>query len=189
MTETILRCPWVTTGCSLYESYHDHEWGIPVHDDIKHFELLTLESAQAGLSWLTVLKRREGYRKAFANFHPEIVATFSEEKIQELMQNVGIIRNQLKIRAAISNAQGFLLIQEEFGSFDKYIWQFVQGKTITNRWKTLKEIPPETKESKALSLDLKKRGFKFVGPTIMYAHMQAAGLVNDHTMDCFCSSN
>ena len=189
MTKQVIRCSWVTSGCPLYESYHDTEWGIPVHDDIKHFEFLILESAQAGLNWLTILKRREGYRKAFANFDPRVVAIFSEEKVQELLLNPEIIRNQLKIRAAISNAKKFLLIQEEFGSFDKYIWQFVNGKTIYNQPTPLERIPSETPESKALSLDLKKRGFKFVGSTIMYAYMQATGLVNDHSSNCFCSEN
>ncbi len=182
----VKRCPWVTAGNQLYADYHDKEWGVPVHDDRKHFEFLILEGAQAGLSWLTILKRREGYRVAFADFNPEVVAGYDEAKMKELQQFEGIIRNRLKIISAVNNAKLFLQIQKEFGSFDKYIWQFVGGKTIQNKWKSLKEIPPETKESKALSADLRKRGFKFVGPTVMYAHMQAMGLVNDHTTDCFC---
>lgn len=179
------RCQWVPEGNELYEAYHDEEWGIPVHDDRKHFEFLILEGAQAGLSWLTILRRREGYRKAFANFDPKVVAKFSEEKIEELLQNADIIRNRLKVVSAVVNAKCFLEVQKEFGSFDKYIWQFVNGKTIQNHRKSIKEVPAETKESQALSKDLKKRGFKFVGPTIIYAHMQAIGLVNDHTCDCF----
>ena len=180
------RCPWVTPGSDIYEIYHDTEWGVPVHDDRKHFEFLILEGAQAGLSWLTVLKRREGYRKAFANFDPEVVAKFTEEKVEELMQDDSIIRNKLKIRSCITNAKHFLQIQKEFGSFDKYIWEFVKGKPIQNHPRTLKEIPIDSPESKALSKDLKKRGFSFVGPTVMYAYAQATGLVNDHTTNCFC---
>lgn len=186
MQETITRCPWVIKGDTLYESYHDLEWGVPIHDDRKHFELLILESAQAGLSWRTVLGRREGYRKAFADFNPAIVAQFGEEEVKTLMTYPDIIRHEKKIRSAISNAKRFCLLQKEYGSFDAYIWQFVNGKTLYNKWKNLKEIPSQTEESKALSLDLKKRGFSFVGPTTMYAYMQAAGLVFDHTTDCFC---
>lgn len=185
LIDPIHRCQWVTTGNELYEEYHDKEWGVPVHDDRTHFEFLILEGAQAGLSWLTVLKRREGYRKAFANFDPEKVAEFDESHIAELLTNEGIIRNKLKISSAINNAKLFLKIQKEFGSFDKYIWQFVGGKPIQNCRRSIKEVPPETEESKALSKDLKKRGFNFVGATVMYAHMQATGLVNDHTVDCF----
>ncbi len=185
-TEKLLcRCAWVPPGNALYEAYHDTEWGVPVHDDQKHFEFLILEGAQAGLSWLTILKRREGYRKAFANFDPKKVAKFSEAKMAELLQDEGIIRNRLKIASAVNNAKLFLEIQAEFGSFDKYIWQFVGGKTIQNKRQSIREIPPESKESRALSADLKKRGFKFVGSTVMYAHMQATGLINDHTIDCF----
>lgn len=180
------RCAWVQKDNSLYEAYHDTEWGVPVHDDRKHFEFLILEGAQAGLSWLTILKRREGYRKAYSNFDPQKVALYDEAKIAELLDFKGIIRNRLKIVSSVNNAKLFLQIQKEFGSFDNYIWQFVGGKTIQNKRKTLKEIPAETPESKALSQDLKKRGFKFVGPTVMYAHMQALGLVNDHLTDCFC---
>jgi DNA-3-methyladenine glycosylase I len=185
MIKEICRCGWVVGGNELYEAYHDHEWGVPVHDDRKHFEFLILEGAQAGLSWLTILKRREGYRKAFANFDPTKVAKYDQDKIESLMADEGIIRNRLKITSCVNNAKLFLQIQKEFGSFDKYIWKFVKEKPIQNNWKSLKEIPPESNESKALSADLKKRGFKFVGPTIMYAYMQATGLVNDHTADCF----
>lgn len=179
------RCQWAEGQFDQYIKYHDEEWGVPVHDDRTHFEFLILEGAQAGLSWSTILKRREGYRQSFANFDPEKVAGFSEEKIHELLQFPGIIRNKLKVRSAVTNAQNFLKIQEEFGSFDTYIWQFVGGEPIVNHWKSLKEVPATTKESDALSKDLKKRGFKFVGSTIIYAHMQACGLVNDHTVDCF----
>ncbi len=179
------RCEWAEGQFDEYVKYHDEEWGVPVHDDQTHFEFLILEGAQAGLSWSTILKRREGYRESFANFDPEKVAQFDEDKIQELLQFEGIIRNKLKVRSAVTNAQKFLEIQDEFGSFDNYIWQFVDGEPIINHWKSLKGVPPTTKESDALSKDLKKRGFKFVGSTIMYAHMQACGLVNDHTVDCF----
>lgn len=182
----IHRCAWVPVGNELYEKYHDKEWGVPVHDDRKHFEFLILEGAQAGLSWLTILKRREGYRRAFANFDPKKVAKYDEAKIAELLQNKDIIRNRLKIRSSINNAKLFLEIQKEFGTFDNYIWGFVNGKTMQNKRKSIREVPPETKESKALSVDLKKRGFSFVGPAVIYAHMQATGLVNDHTIDCFC---
>ena len=179
------RCQWVDLNDPVYIAYHDKEWGVPVHDDRKQFEFLVLEGAQAGLSWQTILKRREGYREAFANFDPAKVARFDDKKIELLLANPGIIRNKLKVASAIKNAKHFLEIQKEFGSFDKYIWQFVGGKPIKNSWKSIKEIPPATKESQLLSADLKKRGFTFVGPTIMYAHMQAVGLVNDHTSDCF----
>lgn len=179
------RCDWVEDTFPEYITYHDEEWGIPVHDDRTHFEFLILEGAQAGLSWSTILKRREGYRKAFANFDPRKVAKFDEAKIQELLQDEGIIRNKLKVRSSVTNAQLFLDIQEEFGSFDTYIWEFVGGEPIVNHWKSMKEVPATTKESDALSKDLKKRGFKFTGSTIMYAHMQACGLVMDHTVDCF----
>lgn len=179
------RCDWVEDTFPEYITYHDEEWGIPVHDDRTHFEFLILEGAQAGLSWSTILKRREGYRKAFANFDPRKVAKFDEAKIQKLLQDEGIIRNKLKVRSSVTNAQLFLDIQEEFGSFDTYIWEFVGGEPIVNHWKSMKEVPATTKESDALSKDLKKRGFKFTGSTIMYAHMQACGLVMDHTVDCF----
>jgi len=178
------RCQWAGDD-PIYIEYHDKEWGVPVHDDKKLFEFIILEGAQAGLSWLTILKRRENYRKAFADFDPEKVARFNEKKINELLTDSGIIRNKLKIRSAVSNAQAFLKIQEEFGSFDTYSWQFVGGKCKVNKVKTIKEIPATSEESDALSKDLKKRGFKFVGSTIIYAHMQAVGMVNDHTTDCF----
>ena len=181
----IIRCEWAAGQFEEYIKYHDEEWGVPVHDDRTHFEFLILEGAQAGLSWSTVLKKREGYRKAFANFDPEIVATFDEQKIQELLQFEGIIRNKLKVRGAVTNAQKFLEVQKEFGNFDSYIWGFVGGKPIINSWKSMSEVPATSPESDELSKDLKKRGFKFVGSTIMYAHMQACGLVNDHTTDCF----
>jgi len=181
-----IRCEWATGQFAEYVAYHDEEWGVPVHDDRTHFEFLILEGAQAGLSWATVLKKREGYRKSFDEFDPEIVAQFDEEKIQELLQFEGIIRNKLKVRSAVTNAQKFLEVQKEFGSFDKYIWQFVGGEPIINNWKQMSEVPATSPESDALSKDLKKRGFKFVGSTIIYAHMQACGLVNDHTVDCFC---
>lgn len=181
------RCPWSQSNAgNELETYHDTEWGVPVHDDQKHFEFLILEGAQAGLNWVTILKRREGYRKAFANFDPQVVAAYDEKKIAELMQDKGIIRNRLKITSCVNNAKCFLEVQKEFGSFDRYIWQFVGGKTIQNKRNTLKDVPSETPESRALSADLKKRGFKFVGPTVMYAHMQATGLVNDHLVKCFC---
>lgn len=179
------RCGWAEGQFEDYIKYHDEEWGVPVHDDKKHFEFLILEGAQAGLSWATILKRREGYRNAFANFDVKKVAKFDEVKIQELLSDEGIIRNQLKVRSVVNNAQRFIEVQKEFGSFDKYIWSFVGGKPIVNQWKSMAEVPATTKESDALSKDLKKRGFKFVGSTIIYAHMQACGLVNDHTTDCF----
>ncbi len=178
------RCKWVGSD-PLYIEYHDKEWGFPVHDDKKLFEFIILEGAQAGLSWLTILKRRENYRKAFADFDVEKVARFSEKKIKKLLTDPGIIRNELKVRSAVTNAQAFLKIQEEFGSFDAYSWQFVGGKCKINKWKAMNDLPATTKESDAFSKDLKKRGFKFVGSTIIYAHMQAVGMVNDHTTDCF----
>ncbi|MFY0698272.1 MAG: DNA-3-methyladenine glycosylase I [Balneola sp.] len=183
------RCEWATGQFKEYVTYHDEEWGVPIHNDRTHFEFLILEGAQAGLSWATVLKKRDGYRKSFAGFDPEKVALFDEEKIQELLQFEGIIRNKLKVRSAVTNAQKFLEVQKEFGSFDNYIWQFVDGKPIVNNWENMSEVPATSPESDALSKDLKKRGFKFVGSTIMYAHMQACGLVNDHTVDCFCREN
>jgi DNA-3-methyladenine glycosylase I len=182
---SVKRCDWAKNQFKEYVTYHDKEWGVPVHDDRTHFEFLILEGAQAGLSWSTILKRREGYRKSFADFDPQKVAKFDEARIQELLQFEGIIRNKLKVRSAVTNAQKFLEIQKEFGSFDAYIWEFVGGKPIINHWKSMKEVPASTKESDALSKDLKKRGFKFTGSTIMYAHMQACGLVMDHTTDCF----
>ena len=178
------RCSWAGTD-PLYLRYHDTEWGVPLHDDRKLFEFLILDGAQAGLSWLTILKKRQNYRKAFDNFDPRKVVGYNAHKVKDLLSNAGIIRNKLKIEAAIQNAASFLAIQKEFGSFDKYIWRFVGGSTLKNRWKTIEEIPARTEESTAMSADLKKRGFKFVGPTICYAFMQAAGLVNDHTVHCF----
>jgi len=179
------RCAWAESGNELYIQYHDREWGVPVHEDRKQFEFLILEGAQAGLSWSTVLNKREGYRKAFANFDPVKVARFSEKKIETLIQNSSIIRNRLKITSAVSNARAFLAIQKEYGSFDTYIWAFVGGKPLQNRWNTMAEVPATSPESDALSKDLKQRGLKFVGSTIMYAHLQAAGLVNDHLLSCF----
>lgn len=179
------RCDWVENTFDEYILYHDKEWGIPVHDDNIHFEFLTLEGAQAGLSWAMVLKKRANYRKAFAGFDPIKVAGYNESKIQQLLRDPGIIRNQLKVRSTVTNAKAFLKIQEEFGSFDQYIWSFVGGEPMVNGWGKMSEIPATSKESDALSNDLKKRGFKFVGSTIIYAHMQACGLVNDHTTDCF----
>lgn len=185
MSKSRKSCDWPLGGGELMESYHDQEWGVPVWDDQVQFEFLTLESAQAGLSWLTVLKKREAYRKAFAQFAPEKVARFTPKRIEKLLENPGIIRNRLKVTAAVTNAREFLKLQEEFGSFGDYIWQFVNGKPIRNRWKKLADLPATSAESDALSKDLKSRGFKFVGSTIMYAHMQATGLVNDHLVHCF----
>ena len=184
MTDTLTRCAW---SCRTEEErvYHDLEWGVPLHDDQKLFEFIVLEGAQAGLSWATILKRREGYRVAFDGFVVETVANYSEDKVRELMENPGIIRNRLKIESAIGNARAFISIQQEFGSFDAYMWRFVNGKPIQNTWRDYSEAPPQTKESEAMSKDLKKRGFRFVGPTICYAHMQAVGMVNDHAVDCF----
>jgi len=178
------RCDWVGDK-PHYIKYHDEEWGVPVHDDMKHFEFLTLEGAQAGLNWEIVLLKRENYRKAFAGFDPLKVVRFDKRKIEKLIKDPGIIRNRLKINSVVKNAKVFLAVQEEFGSFDKYIWSFVEGKPKVNQWKRLKDVPATSKESDALSKDMKKRGFSFVGSTIMYAHMQAAGLVNDHQVDCF----
>jgi DNA-3-methyladenine glycosylase I len=179
------RCAWGPRGGDLMVAYHDEEWGVPVHDDRKQFEFLTLESAQAGLSWLVVLRKRDAYRKAFENFDPEKVARFSAKRIERLLKDPGIIRNRLKVTAAITNAQRFLDVQEEFGTFDKYIWGFVGGQPIQTRLANIKNLPATSKESDALSKDLKQRGFKFVGSTIVYAHMQAVGMVNDHIVTCF----
>jgi DNA-3-methyladenine glycosylase I len=178
------RCEWATTD-PLSMRYHDEEWGIPEHDDQRLFEFLVLEGAQAGLSWLTILRKRDNYRKAFDDFGARLIAEYDEKKVAELLLNTGIVRNKLKILATIQNAKAFLAIQQEFGSFDRYIWQFIGGTPKKNAWKTLKEIPAKTSESEAMSKDLIKRGFKFVGPTICYAFMQATGMVNDHTIDCF----
>ncbi len=178
------RCNWAGND-PLYQKYHDEEWGVPVHDDQKLFEMLCLEGAQAGLSWITILRKRENYRKAFSHFDAKKIARYDSDKIEKLLQNEGIVRNKLKIAAFITNAKCFLEVQKEFGSFDKYIWQFTGGKPIVNNWKSLKEIPANTNESDLMSKDLKKRGLKFVGSTICYAFMQACGLVNDHIQKCF----
>lgn len=178
------RCDW-TGNDDLMNEYHDKEWGVPVHDDKKHFEFLILDAFQAGLSWKTILYRREGFRKAFADFDVEKVARFTEKKLEKLMQDTGIIRNRLKIWGSVQNAKSFIQIQKEFDSFDKYIWQFTNNKTIQNKFKTMKEMPATSKESDAMSKDMKKRGFTFVGSTICYAYMQAAGMVNDHLTTCF----
>ncbi len=180
----IIRCPWCGTNPE-YVKYHDEEWGVPVHDDKKLFEFLILEGAQAGLSWLTILKRREGYRKAFAGFDVNKVARFSQKKIEKLLLDPSIIRNRLKVHSAVSNAKLFIKIQQEFGSFDQYSWQFVNGERIINKWERLSDIPVTSNESDSFSKDLKNRGFKFVGSTIIYAHMQAVGMVNDHLVSCF----
>lgn len=183
MNETPVSCPW-SLADPLMRSYHDAEWGVPVHNDRRHFEMLVLEGAQAGLSWLTVLRRREGYRRAFAGFDPEAVAVFSQQRLEELLLDPGLIRNRAKITATIRNARRFLEVQQEFGSFDRYIWGFVGGRPIDHRLRRPEEIPATTPESDDLSRDLKKRGFGFVGSTICYAHMQAAGLCNDHLVSC-----
>lgn len=178
------RCEWCGSD-PLYVAYHDQEWGNPVHDDQLLFEFLILEGAQAGLSWLTILKKRENYREAFDAFDPQIVANYTNNDVERLMADMGIVRNRLKIESAIKNAQGILKIQEEFGSFDAYLWAYVNGTPIVNRWDSLEDIPVKTEISEMMSKDLKKRGFNFVGPTICYAFMQAIGMVNDHTIDCF----
>lgn len=178
------RCGWCLKF-DQYIRYHDEEWGLPVHNDFTHFEFLILEGAQAGLSWSTILKKREGYRKAFANFDPAKVARFTPSRIEKILLNPDVVRNRLKVQAAVNNARQFLKIQKEFGSFDAYIWRFVNGKPIINRWKTLAQVPATSPESDALSKDLIARGFKFTGSTVMYAHMQACGLINDHLVDCW----
>jgi DNA-3-methyladenine glycosylase I len=179
------RCAWVTGGDPLMIRYHDREWGVPVHDDRKHFEFLVLEGAQAGLSWSTVLRKREAYRRAFSRFDPARVARFSKRRVQKLLRDPSIIRNRLKIESAVGNARAFLAIQKEFGSFNVYCWRFVGGRPRMNRWKATRQVPPTSPESDAFSKDLKRRGFRFVGSTIIYAHMQAVGMVNDHLVDCF----
>lgn len=178
------RCAWVTDD-PLYIAYHDREWGVPVHDDRRHFEFLVLESAQAGLSWLTILHKREGYRRAFAGFDAEAVARFGPPDVERLLADPAIVRNRRKVEAAVANARVFLEIQSKFGSFDAYIWRFVGGSTRRNAWRTAAEVPVSTPESEALSDDLKRQGMRFVGPVVIYAHMQACGLVDDHTTDCF----
>lgn len=185
MSKPKTRCGWVGSGKPFYEHYHDTEWGVPVHDDGKHFEFLVLEGAQAGLSWETILKRREGYRKAFCGFDAKKVALLTDAQLEKILKDPGIIRNRLKVFSVRRNARAFLEIQKEFGSFSTYIWRFVGGKPKINSPKTLKDIPPRSAESDALSKDLKKRGMSFVGSTIIYAHMQATGLVNDHIVSCF----
>lgn len=179
------RCPWLDLDKPDYVAYHDREWGVPVHDDRKHFEFLTLESAQAGLSWYTVLRKRANYRKAFAKFDPAKVARFSATKVEQMLQDSGLIRNRRKISAAVENARHFLAVQDEFGSFSAYIWRFVGGEPIVNEFRTLADLPATSRESDALSKDLKSRGFKFIGSIVIYAHMQATGMVNDHVLDCF----
>ena len=180
----IHKCDWALNSPNE-EHYHDNEWGVPVHDERLLFEFLVLEGAQAGLSWSTILNKRDNYREAFDNFDVEKVANYGQDKFIELLNNPGIVRNKLKIKSAISNAQAFIAVQQEYGSFDSYIWQFVNGKIIQNQWKTFAEVPANTEESDAMSNSLKQKGFKFVGSTICYAHMQATGMVNDHTVDCF----
>ena len=179
------RCEWVGESSPLMLEYHDREWGVPVHDDRQHFEFLVLEGAQAGLSWSIVLNKREGYRRAFSEFDPNKVARYTDKRVQKLLLDPGIIRNRQKIEAAVRNARAFLSIQEEFGSFDAFAWRFVGGQPKVNRWKVMKQIPATSTESDAFSKDLKQRGFSFVGSTVIYAHMQAVGMVNDHLVDCF----
>jgi DNA-3-methyladenine glycosylase I len=179
------RCGWAGENNPLMLDYHDNEWGVPVHDDVKHFEFLILEGAQAGLSWSTVLNKREGYRRAFSDFDPGKVARYTEKRIQKLLLDPGIIRNRQKIESAVRNARAFLTIQEEFGSFDAYSWRFIGGQPKVNSWKIMKQIPATSTESDAFSKDLKQRGFSFVGSTVIYAHMQAIGMVNDHLVECF----
>jgi DNA-3-methyladenine glycosylase I len=178
------RCAWAGSD-PLYLAYHDEEWGIPVHEDRHLYEMLCLEGAQAGLSWITILRKREAYRIAFDNFDPSLVATYGDDKVAELLANPGIVRNRLKVHAFIENARQVLRVQQEFGSFDTYIWQFVGGQPLVNRWERMSDLPAQTAEAQAMSKDLKRRGFKFVGPTICYAYMQACGMVNDHTVECF----
>ena len=184
MTSEPVRCQW-SLGDELYRRYHDEEWGVPLHDDRMLFEFLVLEGAQAGLSWITVLKKRPAYRAAFDGFDYASVAQYDEDKVRSLLENPGIIRNELKIRSAIKNARAFIRVREEFGAFNDYIWGFVDGRPVQNAWPDLSRVPAETPLSKKISRDLKRRGFNFVGPTIVYAHMQATGMVNDHTTDCF----
>jgi DNA-3-methyladenine glycosylase I len=178
------RCEWCT-GTDLEQAYHDEEWGVPLHDDRKLFEFIILDGAQAGLSWLTILKKRETYREAFDNYDINKISNYGADKVAELLSNPGIIRNKLKVASAIRNAKAFLEVQAEFGSFDKFIWQFTDGETIQNSWRAMTEIPAKTAEAETMSKELKRRDFNFVGPTICYAFMQAAGMVNDHVVDCF----
>ena len=183
--KSIARCAWSEGIDPVYQRYHDEEWGVPVRNERVHFEFLVLEGAQAGLSWWTILRKREGYKRAFADFDAAKVARFTQRTVEKLMQDASIVRNRQKIEAAVANARGFLEIQKEFGTFDRYVWGFVGDKPIVNRWRKQGDVPPTSKESDALSKDLKSRGFKFVGSTIIYAHMQATGLVNDHLVGCF----
>jgi DNA-3-methyladenine glycosylase I len=183
-SSNLIRCPWPGDD-PLYQKYHDEEWGVPVHDDRHLFEKLVLEGAQAGLSWITILRKREAYRKAFENFDVRKVAKYDKAKVAKLLKNAGIVRNRLKIESAVHNAKLYIEVQKEFGSFDKYMWQFVDGKPIVNHWRTIKEVPCKSPESDAMSKDLKARGFKFVGTLICYAHMQSVGMINDHLVDCF----
>jgi DNA-3-methyladenine glycosylase I len=184
VTEALQRCDWAN-GSELEQAYHDQEWGVPLHDDRGLFEFVTLEGAQAGLSWVTILKKRENYRKLFDNFDVDKIARYGQRKIETLMHDPGIVRNRLKIESTVSNARAFLDIQQHFGSFDAYIWRFTDGKPIVNQWRKLEQVPAHSDISDAMSRDLKKRGFRFVGSTICYAFMQATGMVNDHTVDCF----
>jgi DNA-3-methyladenine glycosylase I len=180
-----MRCSWVRNGNARYHNYHDEEWGVPVHDDHRHFEFLLLEGAQAGLSWSTVLNKREGYRRLFADFDPERVARFTAARVKRILEDPGIVRNRLKVESAVANARAFLAVQEEFGSFDAYAWGFVGGQPLQRRRRSMKQVPATTRESDTLSKDLKRRGFRFVGSTVIYAHMQAVGMVNDHAVSCF----
>ncbi len=182
---TLTRCGWARDGDSLYVAYHDEEWGVPVHDDRRLFEMLTLEGAQAGLSWSTILRKREGYRRAFARFDPSKVARFDDPRVEALLTDPSIVRNRLKVTSTVSNARATLEVQRELGSLDAYLWSFVGGAPIVHRWRSLTDIPAETLESRAMSKDLKRRGFRFVGPTVCYAFMQATGMVNDHEMGCY----
>ncbi|HEY6563648.1 MAG TPA: DNA-3-methyladenine glycosylase I [Pirellulaceae bacterium] len=181
----MIRCDWAAKGNDLMRLYHDEEWGVPVHDDLHHFEHLALETAQAGLSWAVVLNKREAYRRAFANFDAEKIARFTPARVEKLLQNAGIIRNRAKINAMVTNARAFLAVRDEFGSFDRFLWGFVDGRPIKNTWKVQTDLPARTTISDALSIELKRRGFKFVGSVVCYAHMQAVGLINDHLITCF----
>jgi DNA-3-methyladenine glycosylase I len=182
---SVTRCEWATGGSELMLAHHDEEWGIPSHDDVHLFEMLSLEGAQAGLSWSTILNKREGYRRAFAGFDPAAVARFGPDDVERLLADPGIVRNRLKVESTVDNAARVLEVQEELGSFDAYLWAFVDGEPIVNQWRTVSELPAETELSKAISKDLKRRGFRFIGPTIVYAFMQPVGMVDDHTVDCF----
>ena len=181
----VIRCEWASGSDEPMVAYHDEEWGVPSHDDVHLFEMLTLEGAQAGLSWSTILRKREGYRQAFAGFDPAVVARFGTKDVERLLADPGIVRNRLKVESTVNNAARVLEVQEDVGSLDAYLWGFVDGEPLVNRWRTISEIPAETEVSKAISKDLKKRGFRFVGPTVMYAFMQSVGMVDDHTVDCF----